>query len=284
VLEAAAARDEEVVCLVRRPAPDLAEWPGVVVRRWDEPNEWRQLRPRALVHAAAAGVQPAAREPNTLEAGNRGLTLGLLEIARDWPLEAVVHVGSCAEYGQVGPELVREDRPACAAEQLSPYGAAKLRASLAALDFAQAHGLPLVVARLFNVFGPGEAPARLLPYLLGQLRQGRPADLTPGTQVRDFTYIADAAEALLGLCDDGPTEPTVVNVCTGRGRTVREVVAQMAARLGAAPDLLRWGALPARHDEPPVLVGDPTRLQALTGWRARTSLDEALDHMLESHG
>jgi nucleoside-diphosphate-sugar epimerase len=284
VVEAWLDRGEEVACLVRGPAPELAELPGVLLRRWQDVHDWRGLRPTAVVHLAAAGVQPAGREPTALEAGNRQLTLSLLEVARDWPLQAFVHVGSCAEYGRVGPELVREDRSAPRPEALSPYGAAKWQASLAALEFAKTHGLPLVVARPFNVFGPGEAPARLLPYLVGQLRRGQPADLTPGTQVRDFVYVADVAEALLALSEADLPDPTVVNVCSGRGHSVREVVDRMAALLGAPVELLRWGALPARGDEPPVLVGDPTRLQALTGWRPRTPLDAALVRFLEAHG
>ena len=238
VLEAAAARDEEVVCLVRGPAPDLLEWPGVQLRSWDTLADWRSLRPRALVHVAAAGVQPGDREPAALEAGNRELTLNLLEAARDWPLEAVVHVGSCAEYGQVGPELVREDRPDCTPGQLSPYGAAKLRASLAALDFARGHGLPLVVARLFNVFGPGEAPARLLPYLVGQLRRGQPADLSPGTQVRDFTYVANVVDGVLRACTAPKASGHAINVATGGRISLLELLAALNRVMGthASPE------------------------------------------------
>jgi len=138
--------------------------------------------------------------------------------------------------------------------------------------------LPLVVLRLFGVFGPGEAPRRLVPYLVDRLRQGEAVDLTPGTQVRDLLYIDDAADAFVraadapSLGDDGQ----VYNVCSGVPVAVRQVGDTVARLLDAPPESLRWGAIPPRTEEPPWIVGDGERFRSATGWQPKFDLTAGL--------
>jgi len=216
------------------------------------------------------------RIPHALVAGNVGTVASLLQVAARWPLQRFVHIGSCAEYGQVGGQKVDEDT---ALAPTSAYGGAKAAASMMALGLAAQTGVPLTILRLFGTFGIGEAPQRLLPYVLGQLLRHQPCQLSPGDQVRDLTWIDDVIDALIHTTQVPLESGSVFNVCSGQGITVREVGERIADRLGVPRSLLHWGALPHRDDEPRVLVGDPRRFQKATGWRATTDLNTAIDRM-----
>jgi nucleoside-diphosphate-sugar epimerase len=136
-------------------------------------------------------------------------------------------------------------------------------------------GVPFVGVRLFGAYGPGEAPYRLLPYLCERLRRGEAVDLTPGEQVRDFTFVQDVVDGLVRFAGvAGAAE--FVNLCSGRGVRVRDVATMAAETLGADPELLRFGARPARGDEPTWLVGSVDRMREVLGWVPPTSLEDGI--------
>jgi GDP-4-dehydro-6-deoxy-D-mannose reductase len=137
------------------------------------------------------------------------------------------------------------------------------------------------VARLFAVYGPGEHDGRLLPSLQRLARTGGRIGLTAGHQRRDFTYVEDAVEGLLRLAVSPVPPGTVVNVATGTLTSVRDFALTAAALLRLDPAALDFGALPTRPEEMVHDVVDVTRLEALTGWRPRTSVADGLRQSLE---
>jgi nucleoside-diphosphate-sugar epimerase len=117
-----------------------------------------------------------------------------------------------------------------------------------------------------------------VPFLIDRLRRGGAVDLTPGTQVRDLLYVEDAAEAFV-MAADAPTlgdDGQVYNVCSGVPVAVREVGETVARLLAASPELLRWGAIPPRSEEPPWIVGDGERFRSATGWKPKHDLTAGL--------
>jgi nucleoside-diphosphate-sugar epimerase len=190
----------------------------------------------------------------------------------------VVAAGSCAEYdwhhGDSGGVCSETDTPLAPA---TPYGAAKheLQRKLAALSAGP--GLSSAWGRIFLLYGPHEHPARLVPSVIRALLAGEPARCTRGDQVRDFLHVADAADALVSLL--ASTVTGAVNIGSGTGVPVREVVERIAARM-QAPHLLRMGALPTPAGEPPTLVAGTARLRGELGWKAAIPLDAGLDRTI----
>jgi nucleoside-diphosphate-sugar epimerase len=188
-----------------------------------------------------------------------------------------VMAGTCAEYawdGLDGPcvEGVTPLAPA------TLYGAAKHATHVAAEAYARQEGLSLAWGRVFFSFGPGEAPGRLVAAVARALLAGQEVPTTDGAQVRDFIAVeelGDAFAALLGTDVEG-----AVNVASGRPVAVREVVATVARATGRE-DLVRYGALPARPEDPRFLVADVQRLDREAGWRAREPLDDGLARTVE---
>ncbi len=180
--------------------------------------------------------------------------------------------GSCAEYGWDGLDgpCVEGVTPLAPA---TLYGAAKHATHVAAEAFARQEGLSLAWGRVFFSFGPGEAPGRLVAAVARGLLAGEDVPVSEGSQVRDFIAVEELGEAFAALvCSD---VDGAVNVASGRGVAVRDLVALVARETGRE-DLVRPGALAPRPDDPPFLVADTGRLERETGWRAQEPLEDGI--------
>jgi nucleoside-diphosphate-sugar epimerase len=274
----AAGRDpERLISTLGRPGlcahvigADLSE-PGAVAR------VVKSAAPSIVFNLAGYGVDPTERDADTMLAINttlvRELTAALSEQpGSDWPGVALVLVGSALEYGPVRGRLHERVAPM----PTTPYGRSKLEGTHLASRWAADAGRRAVVARLFNVYGPGEHHGRLFPSLRALARTGGRLRLTAGLQSRDFTYVEDVVEGLLrlGVSEVEPGE--VVNLASGRLTSVRTFAETLAAELGIEPTALEFGALPDREEEMWHGEVDVTRLRALTNWTPRTSLVEGV--------
>jgi len=230
----------------------------------------------AVVHLAAAGVHPADRDPATLVEGNALAPAAVVQLAHARSARAVIVGGSSAEYAPSEENVIGETAPL---ESTALYGATKAAGGLVSLAVAASLGLPCAVLRFFNVFGAGEAPHRLLPSLYRSLREDRPVDLSPGAQIRDFIHVDDACRAVteaLGALSSGGLPPGAYNVATAVGHSVREFAEAVADAMGRDRSLLRFGALPMRPDDRPMIVGDASRLRTATGWVPSSSFRDAV--------
>lgn len=182
-----------------------------------------------------------------------------------------VGAGTCAEYDWSHDGYLSEATTPLAPTTL--YGACKgafrdvLTAHAAQVRLSAAWG------RVFFLYGPGEAPARLVPTIATSLLRGEEARCTTGTQVRDFMAVRDVAAAFASLIESDVTGP--VNIATGRPVSIAEIASFIGAYL-ERPKLIALGALPQRPDEPQFLVGDATRLRSEVGFTPRESLESGL--------
>lgn len=190
----------------------------------------------------------------------------------------VVVASSAEVYGEVAEDEqpLREDR---LPRPVSPYALTKA----AAERLAKARGA--VVARAFNLVGPGQAPTFSLPTFSRQLLAIRRGEQEPILRVgnlaprRDFVHVDDGARAFAILAERGE-EGRVYNVASGRALSIREAlellmeIAGVEARVEVDSQRLRKGDLP-------LLAGDPSRLEAL-GWRRERSVRDALEELWQS--
>ncbi len=221
-----------------------------------------------VFHLSGYGVRPGDRDVETMFRINVDVTRELVNAASRWSPRAVVITGSGSEYqldSAEGP--VAEDHPL---EARKLYGASKAAGTLCSTALASVRGTPFAACRLFGVYGPGEAPHRLLPSLIEGLRSGRRIALSSGLQKRDFLFVDDAVEALVRVAVALEANPgqLILNVGTGRPISVQQFVQTAAALLDIPATRLGFGDIAARPDEVKVFSGDPASLQALTGWRA----------------
>jgi len=226
-----------------------------------------RCQPEVVFHLAAAGVTDPGVDPITALKVNVAGTVHLLKALDGRGVRRIVLVGTCYEYG------ARE-----AVEGLDPfnfYAASKVAAWAFARAWWRTSGLPVVVVRPFQVYGPGQPPHTLVPAAVRAALAGEDFPMTPGEQKRDFVYVQDVAKGLLAAATAPAVEGESLDLGTGQAHSVREVVGRIWEIVGAQGRILP-GALPYRPGEAMRLVADADRTARLTGWRAATSLEEGL--------
>jgi nucleoside-diphosphate-sugar epimerase len=227
----------------------------------------RTVRPEACLHAAwttTPGVYLSSEDNLTMLSSSLALCRGLAALG----CRRFVGLGTCFEYDtNVG--YLREDSP-CAPRTL--YGASKHALQTALLAWAPHTSMTVAWARLFFLYGPAEAPTRLVPQVIRSILDNRTAETSAGEQIIDLLHVDDVAAALTLLLER--SETGVFNVASGDPVSVRTVVGRIASLLGR-PELLHAGALPTRATDPTFVCASIERLRSL-GFQPNFSLDEGL--------
>lgn len=241
LVEALRAQGQEVYAWTRSDG-DLRD--SEVVRR-----ALGQIRPTCIYHLAS--TPPGSGDENWYRIADEQQMVANLAYAL--PAQSrLIYAGSMAEYGQSGTlsEHQQSTPDTC-------YGCAKFSGSTLALSLRMLHGRDIRVARLFGVYGPGEAAARLLPTLIAKLARGEAVALSDGAQLRDFIHIDDVCSLLARYAAEPmQSAPAVSNIGTGEGVSVRQVCERVAEVMGADPALLRFGAIPRRSVDKDCLVAN----------------------------
>jgi UDP-arabinose 4-epimerase len=251
-----------------------------------------RYRIEGVIHfAASALVGESMANPGKYYRNNVVNSLALVEEVIDAGIEHLVFSSSCATYGNPASLPVMEDMPQA---PLSPYGKSKLFVERTLRALGSVSGLRSVSLRYFNAAGAdpngevGEAhdpETHLIPLAIGAALGSGP-DLqimgtdyaTPdGTAVRDFVHVADLADAHLCALDylvgGGPT--TALNLGSGRGYTVREVV-DTVSRVRGRPVPTTFAD--RRPGDAPALVADATLAREILGWEpAWTELGDIVE-------
>ncbi len=269
------------VCVLGRRPCGIAGLAREQLADLSEPERLRDtldsIRPQRVFHLTAYGVTPADRDPKLMRQINTDLPATLMQLLADSSPAAIVCVGSSAEYAPLALERALAEQDPLEAEKL--YGASKAAGSLLAAAIAQTAQLPFAYLRLFQIYGPGEAPHRLLSALCSRLLAGETVPLSVGSQVRDFLHIDDAVAALLLAGEQlaqGELRSGFYNVGTGIGTSVKDFSLAAARAMGADREQLAFGALPQRPDDLPYVVADVHAFAAATGWQPRYGLADGL--------
>ena len=245
----------------------------------------REHRVSSVMHFAAfAYVGESGTDPALYYRNNVVGTLALLDAMREAGAVRLVFSSTCATYGLPERVPIAETTPQ---HPVNPYGETKLTIERALHWYGEAYGLRSVALRYFNAAGcdrDGEIgeehdpETHLIPLVLrAALGSGPPVSIfgtdypTPdGTAVRDYIHVEDLASAhvrALGYLSDGGGS-AAANLATGRGYSVREIIAAVARAVGH--DVPQREA-PRRAGDPPALVADPTLARSLLGWQAECS-------------
>ncbi len=209
---------------------------------------------------------------------NQAMTLNVLEaVRRAAPEAAVVAVSSGELYGPPAALPVGEDAPL---RPQNPYAVSKASTDLLAGFYADAHGLRVVRPRAFNHSGPGQPPLFALASFARQVAAGLEAGDDPIRVVsgnpdarRDYTDVRDVVRAYRLLAGAGATG--IVNVCSGRSRSARELIEGLTAVAGIPVDHVVDQQLVRAHEVMDVR-GSSDRLRGLTGWEPEIALERTL--------
>lgn len=235
------------------------------------------MRPDFVIHLAAIHFIPEcnANPELTLRVNVEG-TLSVLRAAMAAQVKRVVAISSGAVYAD-SPSPLKEDSLVA---PVDIYGHSKKMAEDVAEWFHASHGLPITMVRLFNVFGPRETNAHIIPEILNQLRTSSTLRLGNITPRRDFIFTEDAAEGLRRLCLADSPAFTRVNLASGSHASVEELIHHMRRLMGRE---IRVETDPTRFRkaDKAIQLSDVTLLERLTGWRPRVDVTEGLRRLLK---
>ena len=159
------------------------------------------------------------------------------------------------------------------------YGTAKRALAELFQGHCERFGASGAWARIFFLFGPHEGKERLVAAVARALIQGAPVRCSAGTQVRDYLYVEDAADALVELLESEVSGP--VNIASGAGIRVRDLVLELAARSGTREDgQIIWGAAGHGGAEAALVVADVGRLTDEVGWQPPIGVSAGIDRTL----
>lgn len=261
----------------------LAAMPRFLYRQLDLNDElgmaqlFRDFSFQKIVHLAArTGVRPSLQDPlGYLDANVRGTGV-VLEQARLQGVEHVIFASSSSVYGD-SPEQPFAEHQA-ANRPVSIYAATKKAGEMLAFSYAEAYGLPLTGLRFFTVYGPWNRRDMAVFRFLEALRQGLPIALyNEGRSLRDFTYVADIAEAITRLVaappPDGAPPFELFNIGYGQPRDLFALVRILSEHTGLDPQIRLE---PAQTGDVESTWADTALLEARIGFRPRFSLEEGL--------
>jgi len=184
---------------------------------------------------------------------NMDCLIGSLTLAKGATRAGVkrfVGIGTCFEY-DLSVGVLSTDTPL---NPLTPYAGAKAALYMGLLQWLPEQSAEFAWVRLFYLYGEGEDERRLVPYLHKQLARGDAAELTSGTQIRDFLDVSEAGRIIAAVALGKQRGP--VNVCSGVPITVRQLTEKIADTYGRR-DLLKFGARPDNLVDPPCVLGIP---------------------------
>lgn len=197
-------------------------------------------------------------------------TFTLLEAARDLGISRFVQVSTDEVYGSVEEGASAEGAPL---NPSSPYSASKAGGDLLALAYAKTFGVPLVVARSSNNYGPYQYPEKLIPLFVTNALDDQPLPLYgDGRQVRDWLYVGDNCAALALILEAGEVGG-VYNVGGDCELENVDVTRRILRLMGKPESLIQYVADRPGHDRRYALQCD--RIRAL-GWEPATPFDDGL--------
>jgi dTDP-glucose 4,6-dehydratase len=246
------------------------------------------IRDARLVHEIVSGVDVivnAAAESHVEKSIREGAsefvttnvegTQILLDAIRAHPVDRFVLISSSEVYGTARYAPMDEEHPL---EPRSPYAATKAGADRLAYSYYVTYGLPIVIVRPFNNYGPRQHPEKVVPRFITQALRDVPLTIHgDGSASRDWLYVQDDAEAIQTIIE-APIDSLageVVNVATGVDISVAEVADLVLASLGKPASLKSF--VEERPGQVDRHIGSTDKLERLTGWRARTSFEEGLE-------
>ncbi len=211
---------------------------------------------------------------------NVGGTAMLLDQMEAHRVSRLIFASSAAVYGGSTGSLLSEDRPP---RPVSNYGATKLGAEGLISAWHHGGGGSAVVARLFNVYGPGQRPGRAVSHFLAAAKRNRPVPLFgDGRTTRDYVHVRDAVSGLMhaGVKYIAPRTGTItVNIGTGTATPLMDLVQTMREVTGKP---MKVELLTHQTGDPKHAVANANRAAVDLGWSAEVKLRDGLQETWEA--
>src|SRR5262245_37616186 len=231
-----------------------------------------------IVHLAArAGVRPSLTQPQLYNETNVTGTLNLLEFARQHDIKQFVFGSSSSVYGINAKVPFSEDDPI--RQPISPYAATKGAGELLCHTYSHLYNIRCICLRFFTVYGPRQRPDLAIHKFARLISEGKPIPVFgDGATRRDYTYVDDIIEGVVGAIDYKQSDYEVINLGESRTVELRELIALLEKELDAHAIIDRQ---PIQPGDVPQTFADVSRARNLLGYNPRTQIEDGLRRFVE---
>ncbi len=221
----------------------------------------------AVLHLAALIAIPYSyHSPDTYVDTNIKGTLNVLQAARDLGVKRVVHTSTSEVYGTARFVPITEEHPL---QGQSPYSASKIGADQLAYSFYASFGLPVVIARPFNTYGPRQSARAVIPTIITQIASGqRQIKLGAVSPTRDFNYVKDTVAGFISALNSEQGLGEVVNFGSNFEISVGDTAQLIAEAMNVEIEIITDEArFRPENSEVERLWADNTKARRLFGWQ-----------------
>lgn len=230
--------------------------------------------------AALVAIPFSYHSPDSYVDTNIKGTLNVLNAARELGTERIMVTSTSEVYGTAIYVPIDEKHPY---QGQSPYSATKIGADRLAESFYRSFDLPVSIVRPFNTYGPRQSGRAVIPTIISQLIAGQ-SEIKLGklSPTRDFNYVKDTAAGFMAIADSPEAIGQELNIATGVehsiGDLANELIAQInpSARIVCEDERLR-----PEKSEVNRLMGDSTKLRAMTGWAPKYTFEQGLAETID---
>lgn len=225
--------------------------------------------------AALIAIPFSYHSPDSYVDTNIKGTLNVLQAARELDTSRILVTSTSEVYGTAQYVPIDEKHPF---QGQSPYSATKIGADRLAESFYRSFNLPVSIVRPFNTFGPRQSARAVIPTIISQLLAGKDKiELGALTPTRDFNYVKDTAAGFIAIAESDKTIGEEINIATQReisiGDLAKEIIAQINSDAEIVCDEKR---LRPEKSEVNRLLGDNTKIKALTNWKQQYTFEEGI--------
>ena len=230
-----------------------------------------------VIHLAAkAGVRPSVSDPRTYQEVNIGGTVNVLDLAQRNGIRKVIFGSSSSIYGPSATPPFREDAPL---NPISPYAATKAAGELLSHTWSHLYGMQILCLRFFTVYGPRQRPDLAIHKFARLIMNQSPIPVYgDGSSERDFTYIDDIIQGIMGAIEYSATPFEVINLGESRTITVSRLIELLEDAIGKKAIIDRQ---PDQPGDMPRTHADITRARELLGYNPTTQIESGITKFVE---
>ena len=230
--------------------------------------------------AALIAIPFSYHSPDSYVDTNIKGTLNVLQAARELETEKIMITSTSEVYGTAQYVPIDEKHPF---QGQSPYSATKIGADRLAESFYRSFRLPVAIVRPFNTYGPRQSARAVIPTIITQLLAGKTKiKLGMLTPTRDFNYVKDTAEGFVAIAESDKTVGEEINIASQREISIGDLASEIIKQINPNAELVcDEQRIRPEKSEVNRLLGSNEKIQKLTNWKPRYSLEQGLGETIE---
>ena len=231
-----------------------------------------------VVHiAASAGVRPSIDKPLDYVKNNIEGTVNILEVMKKNNVKKIVFASSSSIYGNCKEEVFSEDLKV--SEPISPYAASKSACEQFLYTYSKLYNIQVIALRFFTVFGPRQRPDLAIRKFIDLIKENKSIPVYgDGTTIRDYTYIDDIVDGIIGAINYNDTPYEIINLGGGAPVSLNQMIETIEKALNKKAKIER---LPIQPGDVNKTVASITKAKKLLNYNPKTSFENGIIKFIE---